>query len=240
MARIILIIAGVVLILLLYKWIKKKPANQRWKYLAISIGVVLLGLVLAGKLPVAALLGALLPLFQRILTLLAYLPTMQRVWHSLSGSKPSAGQKSQVATDYLEMELDHDSGSLSGIVKNGLFAGKNLANLSLDELLELHQEYSRIDEDSKLLLENYIDRTHGTQWRGTQDETSNNSTSMHGQVTIEEAYAILGLEHGASKDEIISAHKRLMQKIHPDRGGSSYLAIKINQSKDILLENLSE
>ncbi|MEM8844818.1 MAG: DnaJ domain-containing protein [Pseudomonadota bacterium] len=238
MARVILIIVGIVLILLLYKWIKHKPANQRWKYLAISIGVVLAGLVLAGKLPVAALMAALLPVFQRILTLFAYLPTMQRVWHSLSGNKPSAGQRSQVQTDYLEMELDHDSGNLSGIIKNGLYAGKNLANLSMDELLELHQEYSRIDEDSKLLLENYIDRTHGTEWRGADDSTSSNSTSMQGQVTIEEAYAILGLEQGADKEAIVNAHKRLMQKIHPDRGGSSYLAIKINQAKDILIENL--
>ena len=238
MARIILIIAGIILILLLYKWIKHQPANKRWKYLAIAIGIILLGLVLAGKLPVAALLAALLPLVQRILTILAYLPTMQRVWQSLSGNKPSAGQKSQVETDYLEMELDHDSGDLSGIVKNGLFAGKSLANLSLDQLIQLHEEYGRIDEDSRMLLENYIDRVHGSEWRGDTDYESSTRTSKVDQLSLDEAYAILGLDKSASKEDIISAHKRLIQKLHPDRGGSSYLTIRINQAKDILLDAL--
>ena len=238
MARIILIIAGIILILLLYKWIKHQPANKRWKYLALAIGIVLLGLVLAGKLPVAALLAALLPLVQRILTIMAYLPTMQRVWQSLSGNKPSAGQKSQVETDYLEMELDHDSGDLSGIVKTGLFAGKSLANLSLNELIQLHEEYVRIDEDSRLLLENYIDRVHGSEWRGDNEYESSTSANKVDQLSLDEAYAILGLDKNASKEEIITAHKRLIQKLHPDRGGSSYLAIRINQAKDTLLEAL--
>lgn len=238
MARIILIIAGIVLILLLYKWIKTQPANQRWKYMAIAIGVVLLGLVLAGKLPVAALLAALLPLVQRILTIMAYLPTMQRAWQSLSGNKPSAGQKSQVETNYLEMELDHDSGELSGIVKTGLFAGKSLANLSLAELLQLHEEYCQIDEDSRLLLENYIDRTHGTEWRDTSEHQSSTSSGSTGPLSLDEAYAILGLQKDPTKADVISAHKRLIQKLHPDRGGSSYLTIRINQARDIVLDAL--
>ncbi|MEM7304594.1 MAG: DnaJ domain-containing protein [Pseudomonadota bacterium] len=240
MARIILILVGIILILLLYKWIKHQPSNQRWKYLAIAIGVILLGLVLAGKLPVAALLAALLPVFQRILSILAYLPVMQRVWQSLSGNKPSSGQKSQVQTDYLEMELDHDSGSLSGIVKTGLFAGKSLANLSLDELLQLHEEYSALDEDSRLLLENYIDHTHGTEWRGADANQSSTNTGTPEKLSLDEAYAILGVDKNASRDDIVDAHKRLIQKLHPDRGGSSYLTIKINQAKDILLESISE
>ena len=226
------------MVLLSYKWIKTQPANQRWKYLAIFIGVVLLGLVLAGKLPVAALFAALLPLVQRILTIMAYLPTMQRVWQSLSGNKPSAGQKSQVETDYLEMELDHDSGELSGIVKTGLFAGKTLANLSLAELLQLHEEYCQTDEDSRLLLENFIDRKHGTEWRNDYTYESSTGSSTSGPLSLDEAYAILGLEKNASKEEVISAHKRLIQKLHPDRGGSSYLTTRINQARDLLLDAL--
>ena len=54
-------------------------------------------------------------------------------------------------------------------------------------------------------------------------------------MSREEALAILGLREGASKDEILAAHKRMMQKLHPDRGGSDHLAAQINQAKETLL-----
>ena len=242
MARIILIIAALICAMLLFKWIKQQPANKRWQILMIVVGVILLGMVLTGRLHwLFALAGAMIPAIQRILSLLAYLPMIQRLANSFKGNRPSDGQKSQVQTDYLEMELDHDSGSLSGIVKNGLFAGRNLANLSMPELMQLYEEYSRLDQDSKLLLGNYLDKTHGTEWRTTQSNASDsNSTTPNAGVSANEAYAILGIEPGADKQTIIDAHRRLIQKLHPDRGGSSYLAIKINQAKEILLENIND
>ncbi|MCL4125518.1 UNVERIFIED_CONTAM: hypothetical protein GTU68_022539 [Idotea baltica] len=123
------------------------------------------------------------------------------------------------------------------MVKSGLLSGQNLDDLSIDELLQLRDYYNQNDEDSRLLLENYLDRTHGNNWRAGQDNSSysKNSTSSNTDLSEQEAYAILGLEPGADRKTIITAHKRLMQKLHPDRGGSSYLAIKINQAKDLLV-----
>jgi len=133
------------------------------------------------------------------------------------------------------MTLAHDSGDIDGEVLEGQFKGRALKQLSLEELLQLLRE-CQDDEESVALLQAYLDRVYADTWRqqaGAQGQQQTSSGS--GEVSREEALQILGLSSGASEKEIIEAHRRLMQKLHPDRGGSAYLAAKINLAKDTLL-----
>lgn len=69
----------------------------------------------------------------------------------------------------------------------------------------------------------------------TGTESNNGTSPASTSMTTEEACKVLGVDENASKEEIIEAHRKLIQKIHPDRGGNDYLAAKINQAKDFLL-----
>lgn len=240
MAPILLLIIALIASLLAYKWIKKQPPNKRWQWMVLLVGIVLLVMVATGRMHwLFALIGAMVPALQRLFSLAMYLPSMQRAFRTFSGNKPSSGNTSEVETNFLKMQLDHDSGDLTGTIKAGTFSGQDLASLSLEQLLILYKEYCQLDEDSKLLLQNYIDRVHGTDWHSEQEQTNNTESGISSDLSEDEAYAILGLESGADKQAIINAHKSLIQKIHPDRGGSSYLATKINQAKNLLLKKFT-
>ncbi len=154
---------------------------------------------------------------------------------------PSPSQASEVETRFLKMTLDHDSGVMTGLVKEGRFHGRALEDLGIEELVDLWAECRAEDAQSAAVLEAYLDRTQGEAWREAAQRDYGGAgagprpPSGPGAMTMEEAYEILGLEPGASPAEIHEAHRRLMQKIHPDHGGSNYLAAKINQAKARLL-----
>jgi hypothetical protein len=149
------------------------------------------------------------------------------------GGRPSGGQTSRVITDHLEMELDHDTGALSGHVLKGTFAGRRIESMTPAEMAELWRDCRFADPQSASLIEAYLDRAHPS-WREDMSRQRAESGAAQG-MTRDEAYEILGLAPGASVDEIRRAHRELMLKIHPDRGGSDYLAAKINEAKDVLL-----
>ncbi|GAB5505744.1 MAG: DnaJ domain-containing protein [Rhizobiaceae bacterium] len=148
----------------------------------------------------------------------------------------SRGGKSHVRTAALEMELDHETGSLEGVVLAGSLEGAELKDLSLEQLLVLHGELVS-DAESLQLLETYLDGRFPV-WRddlksdGGEGQTA---APVSGTMTEEEAYKVLGLEPGASAADIRKAHRRLMQRVHPDVGGSPFLAARINAAKDVLL-----
>jgi len=145
-----------------------------------------------------------------------------------SRATKNSGQTSEVNTDYIRMVLDHDTGQISGEIVSGEFSGSKLSDLSISELRELYTLISG-DADSINVLEAYLDREH-PEWRS--DETSD----TRGELSEQEALEILGLEPGASKADIKLAHRRIIQKLHPDRGGSTFLASQVNEAKDLLLK----
>ncbi|MDQ8697805.1 DnaJ domain-containing protein [Hyphomicrobium sp. LHD-15] len=149
-------------------------------------------------------------------------------------AKKTPGQTSTVTTDHLEMELDHDSGGMSGKVLKGMFAGHDLDSLKPMEVALLWHDCRFIDPQSAQLLEAYLDRAHPT-WR---DDVARGERAMRdheGRMQPAEAYEILGLKPGATDEDIRRAHRDLMLKLHPDRGGSTYLAAQVNEAKDVLL-----
>lgn len=147
----------------------------------------------------------------------------------------AGAQASEVDSAFLRMRLDHNTGAMDGEVKQGRFQGRRLTAMSRDDLLALLREVSA-DQDSAGLLEAFLDRAH-PEWREMAgSEQASASPTPQGAMTADEAYRILGLKAGASDDEIKSAYRRLMGQLHPDHGGSDYLAAKVNQAKDFLLK----
>ena len=148
-------------------------------------------------------------------------------------TQKAGGQTSRVRSGYFEMELDHDSGSMRGRVIAGRHQGAELERLEVETLISM---FSEIDEESRALLAAYLDRRDPSWSEHAQaDATAGRRTMASGKMSEQEAYQILGLEPGASADDIGRAHRTLMKKLHPDQGGSTYLAARINEAKEILL-----
>lgn len=140
---------------------------------------------------------------------------------------------SQVQSAFLSMTLDHDTGHLEGQVVQGRFVGRALSGLAFEDLMTLAGEV-QADAESAALLESFLDRAH-PDWRERGPTSAKPSAPTSMMMSEEEALQILGLQKGASTDEIKSAYRRLMALAHPDKGGTDYLAAKINAAKDFLL-----
>jgi hypothetical protein len=153
-------------------------------------------------------------------------------WRSRAAAS-SQNQTSSVRTGWLEMVLDHESGEMHGTILQGEHAGRSLDQLDRAALLDFYRQID--DAETRRLLEAYLDRTVGSDWNaGPQADTPPPERAPSG-MTRTEALKVLGLTDGASEDEIRAAHRRLMLQNHPDRGGTDYLASKINEAKDFLL-----
>jgi len=211
------------------RWFLRQPqgAQARAGLSAIGLGLILLAAI--GRLPwVFGLVGGLLWL------LVALLSSRKQRRDDRPHEQESRGGQSVVETQFLRMTLDHETGEVAGQVLAGRFAGFAFDALSLEQLLDLLTDYAGEDDESAALLRAYLDRTYGNGWQEPPRGDSNRE-GLSGEMTRGDAYAILGLEDGASDEQIIAAHGRLIQRLHPDRGGSTFLAAKINQARDLLL-----
>lgn len=227
-----------------------------------GIGLLVLA-TLTGRLnPIFAAMAAAVPVLLRVANLVRMLPMIQQALSALglgglgasagqakAGAGLGAGQASAIRTRYLDMTLDHASGRMDGTVQEGPFAGRLLSELQLSQLLRMLELYQDSDAQSAAVLTAYLDREHGEDWRdaaaagagsgaagsGTGNGPRNGTVIAHG-MSKDDAWAVLGLSPGADPDAIRAAHRRLMQKLHPDRGGSDYLAAQINAAKALLLD----
>lgn len=238
MPRLILLLAvAITLVVLIRRAQRQPPHKRRAAYFQIILGAAVVGVViltLMGKMHWlgAAITGLLVVARQMLPLLIRLLPMLG----SLRGQAGSTGSKqSEVSARILTMTLDHDSGDLSGEVLEGPFKDWLLEELDRQQLDELLAYCQREDADSAQLLASYLEQ------RFPGDETAHEraeSDHPHNATGLSraEALSLLGLEEGATHDEIISAHRTLIQKVHPDRGGNDYLAAKINEAKDFLLD----
>jgi DnaJ domain len=221
-------------LLLAYLFVNADPARLARGLKVAGIGMVALAVVTVAISPASGRLSALLVPLAMMLPLLVRLRAFLDRYRT-----PAAGQTSTVATPFLRMTLDHDTGSMTGIILRGRFSGMRVEELGTADLLALLRECRAEDEEGARLLEAYLDRVH-PDWR--DDLTGERAGSagggarpVSGDMTVEEAYAILGLSPGVDVEAIKEAHRRLMVKLHPDHGGSDYLATKINRARDVLL-----
>lgn len=247
MSLIFVIAIGVVGWLLYHKYYKVLMSQGKAgqiKLGLIVVGLIFLAMAVTGRAPALfAVLGAAMTQVMRFAPLLVrFLPSLTKGFTS-SGS---AHQTSQVTTDTLKMSLDHASGTMDGEVLAGALLGRQLQSLSLEELKSLYQYCQQHDAEASRLLMAFISRERADSWdtadggeyQSGQSGHSQNTSAGSASMDRNEALAILGMEEPFTKQDITTAHRSLMGKFHPDKGGNTYLATKLNNARDLLLESI--
>jgi hypothetical protein len=233
LVRLLLVAAILAGLYFLLRWLRRSPTAVprilRGVAVAATAALLLLLTVRGGAEIAVPLLTVLVPLLVRWLN-------TRPPPSSSAPVKPGSSGCSTVTTCFLSMELDHATGMMSGRVLEGRFAGRTLRDLSLQNLLDLWRD-CQSDAQSLAVLEAYLDRHAEAGWRERLRDTGPTADSNRdsGVMDRAEAYQILGLQPGASREDIQAAYRRLIQRVHPDHGGSSYLAARLNQARDVLL-----
>jgi len=231
MPKLLLLIAAIVGLWYWWSYQKNLAENKRkpflwrsgfWLILALSVY-----LIITGRMHwLGAGIAALIPVLRTLLVWGTRAGPLLRLFGRFKTSP------SQFRTQFLVISMNFTTGSVEGEIISGDYNGKKLSELSQDELKQLSQQYKTVDKESYVLLQAYLIRSGSNNDQAYQQYNPDNFN----ELTETEAYEILGLPNTATKDEVVKAHKRLMQRMHPDRGGSDYLAAKINAAKDQLVK----
>lgn len=235
----LLILLGLLLAAwLVYDWftrVKPGAVVRSVKWLGLGALVVAgLWLVLTGKLAgLFAVAAGLAPWLMRAARAHALWRMLRQFGIRMGGGRASTAQASVVETRFLRMELDHDSGRLDGTIIDGPWRGRLLSGLDLEQALELRGQIG-IDPDSVQVLDSWLDRSW-PDWRDARTKGAPPPEPPRPGMSVEEAREVLGVGADAGPDEIRAAHRKLMQANHPDHGGSTWIAARINQARDRLL-----
>ncbi|MFL0809275.1 MAG: molecular chaperone DnaJ [Agarilytica sp.] len=239
------IILAVALIIALYwclnKW-QKLPVSKRQGFLikALIYGAFAFCLiaVFAGRAHwlAAAVTGGIAFAKFGLATFLRALPFLNLMRRGRVFGNP------KFVTPFIELNIDLHNGQVFGRIISGPHAGTELAQLTPAQLAELEEHYQDKDRRSYFLIRVLRQRA-GHQYQGGGPHEQHHGSQQHSHVTssdpsIDEALQILGLENTPSKQDIIRAHRSLIQKLHPDRGGNDYLASRVNLAKEVLLKHL--
>lgn len=244
----ILAIIGLILLLRrpIINKVKQLSKKERIRYSLYAVAIIFLLLAATGRVHwLGAIIAATIPFIRNLLPwvirLAPWIVQQVQTKQSQQTGHNTSGPASHVKTQTLSMNLDHDTGEIQGEVLQGPFTGKMLSQLSLSQCLALLNWLNQNDTESCPLLETYLSHTYSEeQWHQAYQEQFKahqyqSSAYSSSAMTREEALAILGLSEPVEKAKIIKAHRRLMSKYHPDKGGNDYLASKINQAKDMLI-----
>lgn len=241
MPKILLLLAIAIAVVILVRRVQSMPPHkQRGAYMQLVFGgaaIAALLLALTGKMHWigAALTGLLVGFRQLLPVLIRAFPFLQKWWQQRQGPGNGANQQSEVKSAILRMTLDHSSGELDGEVITGPWQDWFLAEMDREQLKELLEYCRNQDEDSVQLLTSYLEQRFPDGFSGPTPDEDASPPPQSGGITRSEALAVLGLDEDATEEDIIAAHRSLIQKLHPDRGGNDYLAAKINEAKDFLI-----
>lgn len=240
MSRVIFVILLLGGLLVWWHWRNTPDPKQRRQLLqkAIIGGLIVISLILvaAGRMHwLGAVFAGMLAFMRQALPLaVRYFPMLSQLYRS-HAPRARSPNTSTVSSRVIRMTLDHDTGKLSGVVLEGPMQGRSLDDMDEQALRILHEYCRRTDMDSARLLESYLQERFGEgQWTGTGGAES--APQAAAGMSVAEALQILGLKGTPTGEEITRAYRRIIQQLHPDRGGSEYFSAKANEAREILMK----